>query len=160
MLEIQFKGRFTIRPRRGELHFELQLTAYVFSGQAPAQGETHRLDSGHTNKEKNWFTEPMISVIFHTSNLNNEGSMNYVLLTELQLQLTVVKQFVTYPGIFSISLCTGMVSCPRKRLMIGRLFANLSFTSMYRMSVISATKVYFCREAKAHTVNTFSVEYW
>lgn len=32
--------------------------------------------------------------------------------------------------------------------MIGRLFANLSFTSMYRMSVISATKVYFCTETK------------
>ena len=35
--------------------------------------------------------------------------------------------------------------------MIGRLFANLSFTSMYRMSVISATNVYFCREADEHT---------
>lgn len=35
--------------------------------------------------------------------------------------------------------------------MIGRLFANLSFTSMYRMSVISATNVYFCGEAKSKT---------
>ncbi len=68
--------------------------------------------------------------------------------------------FFTYPGIFSISRCTGMVSWPRKRLMIGRLFANLSFTSMYRMSVISATNVYFCREANTDTDHMFSVVYW
>lgn len=36
--------------------------------------------------------------------------------------------------------------------MMGRLFANLSFTSMYRMSVISATNVYFCREETTRTV--------
>lgn len=41
--------------------------------------------------------------------------------------------------------------------MIGRLFANLSFTSMYRMSVISATKVYFCREADKHIHSILSL---
>lgn len=44
----------------------------------------------------------------------------------------------------SRSLCTGMISWPKKRLMIGRLLANLSFTSISSTSVIRATKVYFC----------------
>lgn len=52
MLLIQFKVRFTIRPGRRELHFELQLTADVFSRQASAQGEAHRLDSEQTDTEK------------------------------------------------------------------------------------------------------------
>lgn len=33
-----------------ELHFELQLSTDVFSGQAPTQGETHRLDSVKTKQ--------------------------------------------------------------------------------------------------------------
>lgn len=45
----------------------------------------------------------------------------------------------------SSSLCTGIVSWPKKRLMIGRLFANLSLTSISKTSIIRATKVYFCR---------------
>lgn len=40
--------------------------------------------------------------------------------------------------------------------MIGRLFANLSLTSMYRMSVISATNVYFCRATTRHQVSSTS----
>lgn len=46
--------------------------------------------------------------------------------------------------------------------MIGLLFANLSFTSMYRMSVISATNVYFCVETKKikqYMVNIFLAVY-
>lgn len=43
--------------------------------------------------------------------------------------------------------------------MIGRLFANLSFTSMYRMSVISATNVYFCGGADKQMQLIFSQLY-
>lgn len=42
---------------------------------------------------------------------------------------------------FSSNRCTGMESFPRKRLMIGRLFANLSFTSISRTSVGRETKL-------------------
>lgn len=46
-------GRFTVRPGRGELHFELQLAAHVFGRQAPAEGEAHGLNSEtlHDNSE-------------------------------------------------------------------------------------------------------------
>lgn len=43
----------------------------------------------------------------------------------------------------SSSRCTGMVSFPRKRLMIGRLLANLSLISISKTSVRSAKKEYF-----------------
>lgn len=43
----------------------------------------------------------------------------------------------------SSSLWTGMVSFPRKRLMIGRLLANLSLISISKTSVRSAKKEYF-----------------
>lgn len=46
----------------------------------------------------------------------------------------------------SSSLCTGMVSFPRKRLMIGRLLANLSLISISKTSVRSAKKEYFWKQ--------------
>lgn len=45
----------------------------------------------------------------------------------------------------SSSRCTGMVSFPKKRLMIGRLLANLSLISISKTSVRSAKKEYFSR---------------
>lgn len=52
-----------------------------------------------------------------------------------------------YPmACFSSSLWTGTESFPRKRLMIGRLLANLSFTSISRTSVGSDTKLNLCRK--------------
>lgn len=47
---------------------------------------------------------------------------------------------------FSSSLWTGTESFPRKRLMIGRLLANLSFTSISRTSVGRDTKLNLCLE--------------
>ena len=46
----------------------------------------------------------------------------------------------------SSSLWTGMVSFPRKRLMIGRLLANLSLISVSKTSVRSAKKEYFWKQ--------------
>lgn len=49
----------------------------------------------------------------------------------------------------SSSLCTGMVSFPRKRLMMGRLLANLSLISISKTSVKSAKKEYFWNQKHA-----------
>lgn len=63
----------------------------------------------------------------------------------------------THSGVgLSRSLCTGMISWPRNRLMIGRLLANLSFTSISNTSVIRATKVYFYRHNDKKGVVLFS----
>lgn len=53
----------------------------------------------------------------------------------------------THPdACLSSSICTGMFSWPRKRLIIGRLLANLSLISITKTSVIRATKVCFYME--------------
>lgn len=62
------------------------------------------------------------------------------------MRLTRKEQKVLLPSIYPIaclssSRWTGMDSFPKKRLMIGRLFANLSFTSISRTSVGSETKL-------------------
>ena len=52
-----------------------------------------------------------------------------------------------YPmACFSSSLCTGTDSFPRNLLMMGRLLANLSFTSISRTSVGRDTKLNLCRD--------------
>lgn len=57
----------------------------------------------------------------------------------------------------SRSLCKGMISWPRNRLMIGRLLANLSFTSISKTSVIRATKVYFYTKSEMKRSFIFTI---
>lgn len=109
----------------------------MLGGQTAAQRVTHGLDSGETNSSPRVIKYPSVTVQrVQVEDIDNQRGVRHVCKS------------LSHPGIFSISRCTGMVSWPRKRLMIGRLLANLSFTSMYRMSVISATNVYFCRETQ------------
>lgn len=59
--------------------------------------------------------------------------------------------WITYPiACFSSNLCTGTHSFPRKRLMIGLLLANLSFTSISKTSVGRDTKLNFCGQKEQH----------
>lgn len=57
-------------------------------------------------------------------------------------QKSVLYFLSTYPiACFSSNLCTGMDSLPKKRFMMGRLLANLSFTSISNTSVGRDTKL-------------------
>lgn len=78
--------------------------------------------------------------------------LNFMVYSCVHLSCWVCALVWPYSAVaLSKSLCTGMMSWPRKRLMIGLLFANLSFTSTSNTSVTRATNVYFYKTNERKT---------
>lgn len=117
--------------RGGQLKAELQLPADMICRQSAAKRVTYYPIPVHSECEKEGERKRVV---------NQRRTLEY--LKQLTTPMNACLYVCVYPmACFSKSLCTGTDSFPRKRLIIGRLLANLSFTSISRTSVGRDTKL-------------------